>query len=209
MLKTKVEKQEDLNPQETAEWLEALEQIIDEAGPNRASYLLDRLVERGRLSGAQPTLRFNTPYLNTIPKEREEPYPGDREIERRIKSIIRWNAMAMVVRANKYDPGIGGHISTYASLATLLEVGFNHFFRGSYGDETGDLVYFQGGRGRVTKSRNSARHVRACRQGWEDGPHGARGWGRRSAWRVVDCLLSRRLRPRGWSRAKGRLGYRL
>ena len=144
MLKTKVEKQEDLNPQETAEWLEALEQIIDEAGPGRASYLLDRLVERGRLSGARPTLRFNTPYLNTIPKEQEEPYPGDREIERRIKSIIRWNAMAMVVRANKYDPGIGGHISTYASLATLLEVGFNHFFRGSYGDETGDLVYFQG-----------------------------------------------------------------
>jgi pyruvate dehydrogenase E1 component len=89
--------------------------------------------------------KINTPYLNTIPSHEEAPYPGDREIERRIKSIIRWNAAAMVVRANKHDPNIGGHISTYASLAAITEVAFNHFFRGSYGDgQSGDLVYFQG-----------------------------------------------------------------
>ena len=87
---------------------------------------------------------LNTPYINTILPEEEAPYPGDRAIERRIKSLLRWNAMAMVVRQNKYDAGIGGHISTYASLATLLEVGFNHFFHASYGDQPGDLVYFQG-----------------------------------------------------------------
>jgi pyruvate dehydrogenase E1 component len=82
--------------------------------------------------------------VNTIRLDDEVAYPGDRAMERRIKSLIRWNAMAMVVRQNKYDAGIGGHISTYASLATLLEVGFNHFFHASYGDQPGDLVYFQG-----------------------------------------------------------------
>ena len=88
--------------------------------------------------------KVTTPYVNTIPVEEQVPYPGDRALERRIKSLIRWNAAAMVVRANKYDPNIGGHISTYASLATLTEVGFNHFFRGSIGDQPGDFVYFQG-----------------------------------------------------------------
>ena len=144
MLKTKAETGEDLNPQETAEWIQALDEVVDEAGPERASYLLDRLLERARRSGVVFPHSLNTPYVNTIPASEETPFPGDREIERRIKSIIRWNAMAMVVRANKYDPGIGGHISTYASLATLFEVGFNHFFHGSYGDQPGDLVYFQG-----------------------------------------------------------------
>jgi pyruvate dehydrogenase E1 component len=133
-----------LNPQETAEWLEALDQLIDEAGPDRASYLLDRLAGRARAAGAAPQYAVNTPYINTIPAEEQEPFPGDRALERRLKSLIRWNAMAMVVRANKYDPGIGGHISSYASLATLVEVGFNHFFRASYGDQPGDLVYLQG-----------------------------------------------------------------
>jgi pyruvate dehydrogenase E1 component len=89
-------------------------------------------------------LSVNTPYLNTIPPADEVPYPGDRALERRIKSLVRWNAVAMVVRANKYDEGIGGHISTFASSATLVEVGMNHFFRGSIGDQPGDLVYFQG-----------------------------------------------------------------
>jgi len=144
MLKAKALPEEDLNPQETAEWLEALDEVIDQAGPDRASYLLGRLVERAQANGAGPPLAFNTPYINTIPAEEEEPYPGDRALERRIKSLTRWNALAMVVRANKYDPGIGGHISTYASLATLAEVGFNHFFRASYGDQPGDFVYFQG-----------------------------------------------------------------
>jgi pyruvate dehydrogenase E1 component len=134
----------DLDPQETSEWVEALDEVIDEAGPDRAAYLLEQLTERARAFGAELPIHLNTPYVNTIRPENELPYPGDRAMERRIKSLIRWNAMAMVVRQNKYDPGIGGHISTYASLATLLEVGFNHFFHTQYGDQPGDLVYFQG-----------------------------------------------------------------
>ncbi|MGD0199363.1 MAG: pyruvate dehydrogenase (acetyl-transferring), homodimeric type [Bryobacteraceae bacterium] len=135
---------EDLNPQETREWIEALDQLIDEAGADRAAFLLERLANRAQALGAAPQYRVNTPYVNTIPVEDQTPFPGDRALERRLKSLIRWNALAMVVRANKYDPGIGGHISSYASLATLVEIGFNHFFRASYGQEPGDLVYLQG-----------------------------------------------------------------
>ena len=134
----------DPNPLETAEWLESLDELVRHSGPERARFILQRLWERSHLHGAAPPTPVNTPYVNTIPRHEEVPYPGDRVIERRIKSLVRWNALAMVVRANKYDPGIGGHISTYASLATLLEVGFNHFFHASYGDEPGDFVYFQG-----------------------------------------------------------------
>jgi pyruvate dehydrogenase E1 component len=134
----------DLNPLETAEWVEALDQILDETGPDRAAFLVEKLSERARAGGAELPIRLNTPYINTIRPDEEVPYPGDRAMERRIKSLIRWNAMAMVVRQNKYDAGIGGHISTYASLATLLEVGFNHFFRATYGELPGDLIYFQG-----------------------------------------------------------------
>ncbi|MFB3825112.1 MAG: pyruvate dehydrogenase (acetyl-transferring), homodimeric type [Bryobacteraceae bacterium] len=134
----------DLDPQETAEWLEALDQVLDEDGPDRAAYLLERLRDRAQGEGVAVPIPLNTPYVNTIRAEDEVPYPGDRAIERRIKSLLRWNAMAMVVRQNKYDPGIGGHISSYASLATLLEVGLNHFFHSCYGDQPGDLVYFQG-----------------------------------------------------------------
>ena len=94
--------------------------------------------------GPNPPPKVSTPYINTIPPEEEPPYPGDREIERRIKSLIRWNAMAMVVNANRDHAGLGGHISTYASCATLYEVGFNHFFHGGDGDRPADLVYFQG-----------------------------------------------------------------
>ena len=89
-------------------------------------------MERAANLGVRVPLRWNTPYMNTIPPEEETAYPGDRAIERRIKSLVRWNAVAMVVHANKYDAGIGGHLATYASLATLLEVGHNHFFHGSY-----------------------------------------------------------------------------
>ncbi len=134
----------DRDPRETTEWMEAIDQVIDEAGPDRAAYLLEKLTDRARASGADLPANLNTPYKNTISLADELPYPGDRALERRIKSLLRWNAMAMVVRQNKYDEGIGGHISTFASLATLLEVGFNHFFRGSYGDQPGDLIYFQG-----------------------------------------------------------------
>ena len=134
----------DVNPQETSEWEDALDQLIDESGPDRAVYLLEQLAERARAAGAELPVHANTPYVNTIRPEDEVPYPGDRAMERRIKSLVRWNAMAMVVRQNKYDPGIGGHISSYSSLATLLEVGFNHFFHAKYGDQPGDLIYFQG-----------------------------------------------------------------
>jgi hypothetical protein len=162
MLKTKVEAPEDLNPVETTEWIEALEQIIDEEGPDRASYLLQQLLDRASHFGVTAPLRLNTPYMNTVPPHEEAPYPGDRAVERRIKSLVRWNAMAMVVRANKYDPNIGGHISTYASLATLTEVGLNHIFKARYDDQPGDFIYFQG---------TLAGHVRARVSGRP--PHGA------------------------------------
>ncbi|MEO8096409.1 MAG: pyruvate dehydrogenase (acetyl-transferring), homodimeric type [Acidobacteriota bacterium] len=149
MLKTKTEAPDDLNPLETSEWVEALDEIIDEAGPDRASYLIERLMERAANLGVQVPLRWNTAYINTIPPEEELAYPGDRAMERKIKSYVRWNATAMVIKANKYDAGIGGHLATYASLATMLEVGYNHFFRGSYPGANGaklpgDFVYFQG-----------------------------------------------------------------
>jgi pyruvate dehydrogenase E1 component len=129
---------------EIAEWIEAFDDLVDESGVSGAVRLLENLTDRARLHGAHLPIQLNTPYINTIPIEEEVPYPGDRLIERRIKSLVRWNAMAMVHRQNKKDPGIGGHISTYSSIATLLEVGFSHFFRGSYGDQPGDLIYFQG-----------------------------------------------------------------
>ena len=116
MLKAKVDAPDDLNPLETSEWVEALDEMIDEAGPDRASYLLERLMERAANLGVQVPLRWNTPYINTIPPEEEVAYPGDRAIERRIKSLVRWNATAMVVRANKYDANIGGHLATHTSL---------------------------------------------------------------------------------------------
>src|SRR5438093_8406512 len=132
--------------QESAEidaWVESLEGVTRERGPAAAARLLSRLIEHGRTLGVTVAGERNTPYVNTIPVEDQPPYPGDRDIERRIKSLIRWNAMAMVVKANKQSPGIGGHISTYASAATLFEVGFNHFFRGRQGG-AGDQVFFQG-----------------------------------------------------------------
>src|SRR5437899_4462468 len=130
--------------QEVDEWLEAFDQVVEQEGPSGAARLLEVLNKRARLSGVDVPVQLNTPYVNTIPVTEEYPYPGDRGLERRIKSLIRWNAMAMVHRQNKKDPGIGGHISTYSSLATLLEVGFNHFFHATYGDQPGDFVYFQG-----------------------------------------------------------------
>ncbi len=144
MLETKLVTSEDVNPQETSEWLESLDGVVEEGGEDRAAYILGRLIDRAALYGVEAPHKFRTPYINTIPVEEEVPYPGDRAIERRIKSLIRWNAMAMVVRANKHDPGIGGHISTYASLATLTEVGHNHFFHARYDNQPGDFIYFQG-----------------------------------------------------------------
>ena len=130
--------------EEILEWIEAFDEVIDQEGPGQGTRLLDALTRRARQNGVDVPVQLNTPYVNTIPVQEELPYPGDRAMERRIKSLIRWNAMAMVHRQNKKDPGIGGHISTYSSLATLLEVGYNHFFYATYGDEPGDFVYFQG-----------------------------------------------------------------
>ena len=134
----------DSDPQETVEWLDSLEYVLESKGPDRARYLFERLRDRLGARGAQVSAPFNTPYINTIPAANEPPYPGNLEIERRIRSLIRWNAMAMVVKANKQHSGIGGHISTYASAATLYEVAFNHFLRGKDAPQGGDLVYFQG-----------------------------------------------------------------
>ena len=134
----------DIDPQETADWTEAIDYVINTAGPERAAFLLERLKHRAYMRGMRHRLTASTPYVNTIPVDQQPEYPGNREIERKIKSIIRWNAMAMVVRANKLSPGIGGHISTFASAATLYEVGFNHFFRGKEGRLPPDQIYFQG-----------------------------------------------------------------
>jgi pyruvate dehydrogenase E1 component len=133
----------DVDPQETGEWLDSLDAVFRLQGPERAKFLLDALLERARVDGVRGPSSIHTAYLNTVPKSEEVPYPGDRELERTIKSINRWNAMAMVARANK-TTNVGGHIATYASAATLYEVGFNHFFRGRAGDSHGDIIYFQG-----------------------------------------------------------------
>src|SRR6185312_10164190 len=129
---------------EVSEWLEAFDEIVDQEGSTRAAELLTALSQRAQEMGVETPAQLHTPYINTIPVEEELPYPGDRAMERRLEAVIRWNAMAMVHHQNKLDAGIGGHISTYSSLATLLEVGFNHFFHATYGDQPGDLIYFQG-----------------------------------------------------------------
>jgi pyruvate dehydrogenase E1 component len=135
----------DVDPAETGEWLDSLEYVIQSRGPERAKYLLSILEAKAKTDGVDIPIRSNTPYINTIPLSQQPRYPGNREIERRIKSILRWNAMAMVVRANHEIDGIGGHISTYASCATLFEVAFNHFLRGrGQSGFDGDNVYFQG-----------------------------------------------------------------
>ncbi len=134
----------DDDPRETAEWTEAIRYVVETAGPERAAFLLDRVKEAAFNRGVRCVSAATTPYVNTIPPDLEPPYPGDRELERKIKSLIRWNAMAMVVRANRESHGIGGHISTYASAATLYEVAFNHFFRGKEGSTPPDQVFFQG-----------------------------------------------------------------
>ncbi len=130
--------------EETSEWIEAFDELVAEEGPMAGAQLLGTLTRRARQAGVDLPIQLNTPYVNTIRVEEEDPYPGDRLIERRIKGLVRWNAMAMVHRQNKKDPGIGGHISTYSSIASLLEVGFNHFFRARYGTEPGDFLYLQG-----------------------------------------------------------------
>src|SRR6188508_227835 len=129
---------------ETREWQDSLDYVLQSGGPARVAEILSELEVHARRRGLKLPFTANTPYVNTITPEEQTPVPGSNEIERRIKSLIRWNAMAMVVRANRNSDGIGGHISTYASAATLYEVAFNHFFKGKGRDGDGDLIYFQG-----------------------------------------------------------------
>lgn len=129
---------------ETREWLDSLDGVMQSGGADRARFLLGQLKNKAERSGVEIPFTANTPYINTIPVSRQPRYPGNREIERRIKSIVRWNALAMVVRANEKDGTLGGHISTFASSATLYEVGFNHFFRGPDHPDGPDQIYFQG-----------------------------------------------------------------
>jgi pyruvate dehydrogenase E1 component len=134
----------DEKSQVNQEWLESLDDLFEMGGAERVREILNNLSKHSQKWGVQIQKPRLTDYVNTIPAGDQPPYPGSREIERRIKSIIRWNAMAMVVRANRHESGIGGHISTYASAATLLEVGFNHFFRATNESQEGDIIYFQG-----------------------------------------------------------------
>jgi pyruvate dehydrogenase E1 component len=134
----------DVDAQETHEWLEALEAVLREDGPERAQELIEAVLATARASGAPIEVGLSTPYVNTIPVDREDQLPGDPEVERRLRSILRWNAIAMVLRANRESSELGGHIASYQSIATLYEVGFNHFWHAASPEHGGDLVYLQG-----------------------------------------------------------------
>jgi pyruvate dehydrogenase E1 component len=134
----------ELDAAEMREWLDSLDYVLQNGGPVKVARLLKELTIHARQNGVKLPFTANTPYINSIPSDEQALMPGNPDFERRIKSLVRWNAAAMVVRANKAEEGIGGHISTYASAATLYEVGFNHFFRGHDGEDDGDLVFFQG-----------------------------------------------------------------
>ncbi|MGL4845274.1 MAG: pyruvate dehydrogenase (acetyl-transferring), homodimeric type [Aeromonas veronii] len=134
----------DVDPIETLEWLASLESLLREEGPQRAQFILEQLAEKARVSGVDVAAKANRDYINTIPSSDEPDYPGDLEMERRIRAIIRWNAMMIVLRASKKDLDLGGHMSSFASSATIYDVCFNHFFRARNEKDGGDLVYFQG-----------------------------------------------------------------
>ena len=141
---TEPPKLEDLDPVETREWLESIDSVLKIHGPERAHYLLERLIDYTRRSGAYLPFKPNTAYINSIPTGRQPEYPGNRALERRIEAYIRWNALAMVLQANKKSSEYGGHLSSYASSATLYEVGFNHTWRAPSEQHPGDLVFIQG-----------------------------------------------------------------
>src|SRR4026208_2015999 len=133
----------DIDPAETEDWMQSLDQVVEQSGETRARFLVYKLLKRARqLQIGLPPLT-QTRYINTISPEQEPDFPGDEAMELRIRRIVRWNAVAMVLRANTRFPGIGGHLSTYASSASLYETGFNHFFRGK-DDGNGDQIYYQG-----------------------------------------------------------------
>ena len=172
----------DINREETNEWLEALENIIEEGGPKRAHYILEKLIDKARRKGTYLPFRATTAYLNSIDVEDEPKMPGDRDIERRIRSAIRWNATMMVLRASKKNLELGGHIASFQSSATLYDVGFNHFFRAPNEKDGGDLIFFQGHiapgiyarsflEGRITKEQMDNFRQEVDGQGLSSYPH--------------------------------------
>ena len=172
----------DINPEETNEWIEALENIIEEGGPKRAHYILEKLIDKARRKGTYLPFRATTAYLNSIDVEDEPKMPGDRDIERRIRSAIRWNATMMVLRASKKNLELGGHIASFQSSATLYDVGFNHFFRAPNEKDGGDLIFFQGHiapgiyarsflEGRITKEQMDNFRQEVDGQGLSSYPH--------------------------------------
>ena len=142
--KIEVTKDGDIDSTETKEWLDSLSAVLEKDGKHRAQFIIKQLIEHSYKEGSDLILSRNTPYINTIPPEEEKKSPGDQNLERKIRSLIRWNAAAMVVRANKKNPELGGHIGTFASAATLYDVGMNHFWRAKNNKFGGDLIYFQG-----------------------------------------------------------------
>jgi pyruvate dehydrogenase E1 component len=134
----------DIDAVETQEWIDALEAVIENEGVERAHFLLEQMIDKARRTGANLPYSANTAYVNTIPHHMEAPLPGDPAIEDRIRTCIRWNAMAMVVKANRKSSELGGHIATFASAATLYDVGFNHFWRAPSHEHGGDLIFSQG-----------------------------------------------------------------
>ena len=136
--------QPDYDPQETQEWLESLQSVLEKEGADRAHFIIDQLINHARLAGDDVPISATTPYINSIPLDKEERSPGSHEMEHRIRALMRWNAMAIVLNANKESSELGGHIASFASAATLYDVGFNHFFHGKTDQHGGDLVYFQG-----------------------------------------------------------------
>ena len=135
---------DDIDSLETKEWLESIDSVLEQHGPERAHFLLNHMIDYARRSGAYLPYSPNTAYLNSISTARQPDYPGDRSLEKRIEAYIRWNAMAMVVQANKVSSEFGGHLSSYASSATLYEVGFNHFWRADSEQQRGDMIFMQG-----------------------------------------------------------------
>jgi pyruvate dehydrogenase E1 component len=169
---------DDVDPDETREWLESIDSVLKTHGPERAHFLLERLIDHTRRSGRYLPFRPNTAYVNTISGSLEKEYPGDRTIERRLEAYIRWNAMAMVVQANRQSSEYGGHIATYASAATLYEVGFNHFWRAPTENHPGDLIYVQGHASpgiyarAYLEGRLTEEHLAAFREEVADPEHG-------------------------------------
>jgi pyruvate dehydrogenase E1 component len=143
---------DDADPAETREWLESIDSVLKTHGAERAHYLLERIIDFTRRSGAYLPFKQNTAYVNTISTGQEAEYPGDRALERRIEAYLRWNAMAMVVQANRQSAEYGGHLASYASAATLYEVGFNHFWRAPSEQHPGDMIFIQGHSAPISKA---------------------------------------------------------